>query len=389
MSNSAHNGEEISKIMRTPRSVDVEITGRCNLRCKYCYFFDNQAVNYIDLPTQEWLQFFNELGRCSVMEVCIAGGEPFIREDLPELLKGIVQNRMRFQILSNGSLINNKMAAFIANTCRCNSVQISIDGSNPDIHDYCRGKGSFKGAVRGIRILQQHKVPVTVRVTIHHHNVDDLENIARLLLDELAIKQFSTNSASALGTCRLNRTEVLLTPQDRIRAMETLLELNKEYEGRITATAGPLAEALIWSEMERARRNGDPPRPYGGRLTACGCTTSKIAVRSDGAFTPCPLLSHIELGRINQDSLTKVWQESNELNELRNRGSISLTDFEFCRNCPYIPYCTGNCPSIAHSITGKVNHPNPDSCMRSFIAELGKESIIDDLINMNPQPSCN
>ena len=66
------------RVMRTPRTVDIDLTARCNLRCRYCYFFDNPAVEYHDLPTEEWLRFFDELGRCAVMDVCLAGGEPFI-----------------------------------------------------------------------------------------------------------------------------------------------------------------------------------------------------------------------------------------------------------------------------------------------------------------------
>ena len=47
------------------------------------------------------------------MEVTLAGGEPFIREDLKEIIGGIVRNRMRFAILSNGTLITDEMAAFL------------------------------------------------------------------------------------------------------------------------------------------------------------------------------------------------------------------------------------------------------------------------------------
>ena len=147
---SSHNIHPIAqKVMKTPRSVDVEITSRCNLRCKYCYFFDNPAVTYQELTTEEWLQFFDELGQCGVMNVCLVGGEPFIREDLPRLIEGIVKNRMRFSILSNGSLIDDTIAAFIAETKRCNYVQVSVDGSSAAVHDTCRGKGSFEKAVRG------------------------------------------------------------------------------------------------------------------------------------------------------------------------------------------------------------------------------------------------
>jgi Fe-coproporphyrin III synthase len=358
--------------MRTPRSVDVEVTSKCNLRCKYCYYFDNDDVNYIDLPTEEWLRFFGELGNLAVMNVCIAGGEPFIRADLPELIDGIVSNRMRFKILSNGSLISANMAALIANTRRCDYIQISIDGSTSEIHDSCRGKGSFAGAVQGIRILQKHQVPVIVRVTIHRGNVYDLENIARFLLEDLKLDRFSTNSAVIFGSCSRNSKEVLLSIQERMVAMETLIKLSAKYEGRIFASAGPLAEARSWRSMENARLQKNSRLNGGGYLTSCGCVTHSLSVRSDGIITPCILLPHIELGRINKDSLAELWLKSHELNRLRNRHNIPLQDFSFCSECSYISYCTGSCPAHAYNLTGQVNHPCPDSCLRRFIVNGGK-----------------
>ncbi len=119
------------RLMRTPNKVDIAITNRCNLRCRYCYHFESAGDVEGDLPAAEWLQFFEELNRCAVTEVTLAGGEPFIREDLKEIISGIVRNRMRFAILSNGTLIDDEMAAFLASTKRCNYVQVSIDGSMP------------------------------------------------------------------------------------------------------------------------------------------------------------------------------------------------------------------------------------------------------------------
>ncbi len=177
-------------VMRTPRTVDIELTANCNLRCRYCYFFNNPAVEYTDLPTEEWLQFFDELGSLGVMNLTLAGGEPFTRKDLPTLLERIVRNRMRFSLLSNGALIDDEMAAFLAGTGRCDYVQVSVDGSKPESHDPARGKGSFERAVRGIRTLQRHGVRVAVRMTIHRHNVHDLEDTAKFLLEDLGLSGF-------------------------------------------------------------------------------------------------------------------------------------------------------------------------------------------------------
>ncbi len=359
-------------VMRTPRKIDIDLTARCNLRCTYCYFFNNPSVEYHDLPTEDWLRFFEECGRLGVMDLTLAGGEPFIRKDLPTLLEGIVDNRMRFSLLSNGGLIDDEIAAFIAGTGRCNYVQVSVDGSCPEVHDSCRGKGSFAKAVRGIRTLQKHGVTTAVRVTIHRHNVHDLENIARFLLEDLELASFGINSAGYLGTCRLNSEDILLTTEERQLAMTTLLRLSEKYDGRISATAGPLAEARMWRRMEEARAVGAPPFSNGAHLTGCGCHTQNIAVRSDGAIVTCNMLAHMVLGWINRDSLQEVWQNNPALNKMRRRYSIPLAQFKFCSGCPYIDYCTGNCPGLAYTLTDKVDHPSPDACLRRFLNDGGK-----------------
>ena len=364
----------ISKLMRTPRSLDIEITPRCNLRCRYCYFFNNPAVVYRELPTDEWLKFFNELGSLGVMNVVVAGGEPFMRDDLPVLLEGIVRNRMRFSLLSNGSLIDDEMAAFIAGTRRCDYVQVSVDGSRAEVHDAFRGRGSFDGALRGLRILRRYRISSTVRVTIHRSNVHDLENIAHFLLDELGLADFGTNSAGYMGTCCLNADEVMLNIEERKEAMATLRRLAVKYQGRISSSAGPLTDGRMWRRMEEARIQSQPAFPNGGRLTACGCPNNKISVRADGTIVPCSLLAHLELGRINRDPLAELWQNSPALNRLRNRRTIPLAGFEFCAGCSYIPYCTGNCPGLAYMLTGTVDHPSPDACLRLFLKEGGAVS---------------
>lgn len=361
----------VPPVMHTPRQLNVDITSRCNLRCTYCYFFDRDELTYRDMPTEEWLQFFAEAGRNQVMNVCLAGGEPFARPDLQTLLRGIADNRMRFSILSNGGLIDDGIAAFLASTGRCNYVQISFDGSGPATHDLCRGEGSFDAAVRGVRFLQQHRVPVACRLTIHRHNVHDLEATAEFLLVELGLPSFSTNAASHLGSSCRQGKEVLLTIEDQQRAMETLVDIAQRYSGRVTATAGPLANARMWSEMERARRAGLESLPGCGVLSGCGCHWQELAVRSDGVMIPCTLLPHLELGQINRDPIHEIWQSHPILAQMRSRNSIPLTRFEECRDCDYQRYCTGNCAALAWTLTGDPHRPSPDACLRRFLAAGG------------------
>jgi SynChlorMet cassette radical SAM/SPASM protein ScmE len=124
--------------------------------------------------------------------------------------------------------------------------------------------------------------------------------------------------------------------------------------------------------MVKARRENRGQMPGRGYLTGCGGTMNRLAVRADGVMVPCGQISHIELGRINEDDLREVWLSHPELKRLRERNQIPLSDFEFCRGCPYIGYCTGNCPAVAYTMTGQENHPSPDACLKRFLEEGGQ-----------------
>ncbi len=360
------------QLMKTPKSLDLNITTKCNLRCSYCSHFSSAGDIETDLPTEEWLQFFEELKECAVLDVCLSGGEPLSRNDIKELINGIVANRMRFSMLSNGTLMNDDILDFIKSTGRCNSIQVSIDGPGPASHDVHRGKGSFEKALRGLKLLLKHKLPATTRVTIHKQNYKDLDAVAELLLEDVGLPSFSTNSASHLGLCKQNSDETQLNADEYSYVIAKLLELNKKYNGRIGAQAGPLASGKHWKEMEETIKSGIKESPGCGYLRSCGGVFSKMAVRADGTMIPCSQIPHIELGKINKDSLREAWINHPELKRLRDRRDIPLKSFEFCRDCNYTAYCRGGCPALAYTLTGDENKPSPDACYRTFLEAGGK-----------------
>jgi SynChlorMet cassette radical SAM/SPASM protein ScmE len=365
-------GEFRPQVINSPREIDVELTSHCNLRCRYCYFFNNPGVEYSDLSTAAWLKFFAECGAAGVMRLRLAGGEPFYREDILELIAGVVKNRMRFSLLSNGGLITDERAAFIARTGRCDSIQISLDGGRAEIHDSVRGRGAFAQAVRGIKLLRHHGIPVAVRCTIHRHNVDYLEETAAFILEELELSKFSTNAAGYFGLCQNNAADLMLTIEDRVKAMRILDRLDRIYPGRIEATAGPLADLKSWRRMEEMRSRGDAHFSNLGVLSGCGCHLTKIGVRSDGHFTVCNMINGISLGAINRERLVEIWKDHPVLAQFRNRRKISLRKFVYCRECDFADYCTGNCPAAAFTLTGDPQQPAPDSCYRRFLAAGGR-----------------
>lgn len=356
-----------------PQSAEIAITNKCNLKCRYCFHFGSDGDVKQELPAGEWLKFFDELKRIGVLNITIQGGEPFCREDLEEIIYGISQRNMRFTILTNGGLITDDMARLLVLSKACSQVQVSIDGASSRIHDSNRGKGSFAAAINGIRALKKQGVNVGVRVTINKLNVMDLENIAKLLLEDIGLQRFSTNEAFYMGLCKQNYKKVQLDAKDKSIAMDVLLRLTKKYGGRINATAGPLQEARDWIMMERAVRQEKThiagPR---GKLISCNGPMMKIGVRADGVIVPCLLMSHLELGRINKDDIVKVWKTHPVLKELRLRKDIPLTAFKSCRECIYVNYCGGSCPALSYTSSGNEYGIEPSQCFKQFLEGGGK-----------------
>ena len=116
------------------------------------------------------------------MRITLSGGEVFTRKDLWELIDGIVENKMRFSILTNGTLITVKVGKKLEKySRRLDYIQVSVDGSCTETHDQIRGKGSFENMMRGINTLKEYKLPWVVRVTVNKLNIYDLENTLKML----------------------------------------------------------------------------------------------------------------------------------------------------------------------------------------------------------------
>jgi SynChlorMet cassette radical SAM/SPASM protein ScmE len=358
-------------LSRAPRELDLCVTGRCNLKCRYCFYADEMAASG-DMPAARWHALFEELGRLGVQRVCLTGGEVFTRADLFELVDGVIANRMRYSMLTNGTLID---AAVIESfdvgrrRLRLDSIQVSIDGSRAEIHDQSRPPKSFDRALRGLRLLKDAGLPVTVRVTVNRSNLDDLPDIARLLLEEVGLRSFSTNEAAQMGSARCYGDSMVLTPGERRRAMETLASLDEKYDGRIGANAGPLALARHFTEIEDALAHGKSGLPGRGKLCSCGGVFNKMAVLHDGTMAPCNMLPKLTMGVFGHHSLTEAWRSSPAINAVRYRREIPLAALPACRDCTYAGFCAGGCPASVMARHGRLNERDPQGCYRIFKGE--------------------
>jgi SynChlorMet cassette radical SAM/SPASM protein ScmE len=356
--------------MAAPRSVDIAVTGRCNLHCRYCFYAD-EMVALRDLPTERWLAFFEELGELAVQRVTLTGGEVFTRPDLFELIDGVIAHRMRYSLLSNGTLITEGVLDRFEmgrRRTRLDSIQVSIDGSCAEVHDRSR-PGSFERALAGLRLLVERGYPVTVRVTVNHHNVDDLEAVARLLLEDMGLPSFSTNEAFPMGSAKCSGGSVVLTRQERQQAMEALLALSERYDGRVNATAGPLALAHELADLKDRLARSETGRPDRGALASCGGVFSQLGVYHDGTIVPCHLLPDLPMGRVGEVSLQDVWRRHPAINAVRQRRSLPTRSLPTCGDCRYAGFCNGGCPGAVMVQAGALNARDPMGCFRILLGE--------------------
>lgn len=349
-----------------PESVDLALTGRCNLSCEYCCYADSMTSKR-DISAERWSEILKELGNIGVRRVSLSGGEVFVRPDLFTIIDSVIENRMRYSLLSNGTLITkDTIAAFQVGKrrLRLNSVQISIDGSCAEIHDLSRPPKSFDRAIRGLRLLAEAKFPVTVRVTLNHHNINDLPEIAALLIDDIGLPGFSTNEAEFMGTARCNGQNIVLSKEERKKAMNILTELNEHYGRKISALAGPLAMATMVAEIETLIAAGETGQPGRGTLCSCGGVFAQMAILHDGTMVPCNMLPTLVMGVAGMHPIKEAWRSSPAINAVRYRRNVPLSAIPECNDCNYTGFCSGGCPASVMSKTGKMIGIDPTSCFK-------------------------
>jgi len=114
----------------------------------------------------------------------LTGGEPFLRLDELHTLAEYFDHSKRFEyydILTNGSLITELDARYLANRPKLRRIQVSLEGSSSMTNDDIRGKGAFDKTLKAIRLLRSKNIEVSVMTTLTKSNIMEIEPLAWLL----------------------------------------------------------------------------------------------------------------------------------------------------------------------------------------------------------------
>src|SRR5882724_958524 len=69
-----------------PLSAGCLVTGRCNLRCAFCYGND-EGLPKNEIGPEQWKDLFIHMRSWGLMRVDLSGGEPTIRKDIGEIAR--------------------------------------------------------------------------------------------------------------------------------------------------------------------------------------------------------------------------------------------------------------------------------------------------------------
>lgn len=149
----------------SPVVLNILITSVCDMRCVHCFFTEelNDKARKKNQLTTENLHRISETlgGRLPVL--IIAGGEPFTRRDLPEVVRAFYENNQleSVYLMSNGGIQQRIMPDVTRILDECPNLNVTvalgIDGLKED-HEKIRGKaGSWDKAIDTARQLQAIK----------------------------------------------------------------------------------------------------------------------------------------------------------------------------------------------------------------------------------------
>ena len=205
--------ERVPRVVRPPvqksaepslRYLELQITSRCNLRCRHCYIGVPEEV---ELPVEIVSRVLKEFGEMQGLRLLITGGEPLLHRDFRRINELLSLHAFRKILLTNGMLLTG---GILRSLC-VQEIQVSVDGLE-DSHDALRGKGTFKTAMNAVRTAQERGFDVSVSTMVHSRNLTDFAGMEELFRS-LGIKDWSVDVPCVAGNLKRNP---LLSPAPEV-----------------------------------------------------------------------------------------------------------------------------------------------------------------------------
>ena len=290
---------EYAPYMTAPHRMDLMVSAmtkngcwHCNQKCLHCYAAGQPMGESEELSTEEWKAVLQRLRAANIPQVTFTGGEPTLREDLPELVRAAEWFVTRLN--TNGRLLTPQLCRELYEAS-LDSVQVTLYAADAATHNTLVGAPGFDDTVQGIRNAVEAGLIVSVNTPLCSLNrdYDATLRFAHSLGVRYATCSGLIPSGDALGeesrATALSADELTAVLRDATAAAAALgMEIDFTSPG--------------WLDEETLRSLGLQLIP------SCGACLSNMAVAPDGTVVPCQSwLGGVTLGHVLCDDWSAIW----------------------------------------------------------------------------------
>ncbi len=318
-------------ISKHPISINFLITSRCNFRCNICSYYGNSEEHFPELSFQEIVNFLDQVQTFKPL-FFLGGGEPFIREDIYNILIEIKKRGLKVIVSTNGYLLDLDKISYL----NLDSIIFSLYGPE-SIHDNITGvPGSYSVVVEKIKkIIAGNMVKnLVVSTVLLPSNFKYLSEFSDSIFD-LGVNSIKIENLNYLTEEEIKRSikskgNLILSPHtfvldkhylnrsDLEYAWSSIKFLRKKYKGKLFLKPNlNKNDFLKWYSDGKVFKD-------------CHFVRHSIFVSSSGDIIPCQFLRETKLGKINEDVVECAWN-SKSFNSFRK--FIRETGLEVCKRC--------------------------------------------------------
>jgi radical SAM protein with 4Fe4S-binding SPASM domain len=303
----------------------------------------------------------DDLAAFGVPVVLFSGGEPLMREDMPELIAYAARAGIRTVLSTNGTLITAGLAESLAQA-GLNYAGISLDGLERT-NDRIRGMPrAFRQALAGMDHCRNAGIRVGIRFTMTRQNLADLPRMFELAArkdiprvcfyhlvpagraEALASEALDADRTRAALDLIIDRTAAAYAAGQRPQ----VLTVDNHADGPY------LYMKLLKVDAQRARQCLELLRAQGGNASGrrIGCVSWNGDVHPDQFWR-----RHV-LGNPRRRRFSEIWSDESQplLAGLRQRRRHLKGR---CRRCRWLDVCNGNLRARAEAATGEIWGQDP------------------------------
>lgn len=200
------------------KKVLIQLTERCNLRCKHCFVSSTLSGNILDFSDIQ-NKIIPGLVKSNVTKVTLTGGEPFVYPKLYEVIKLLFSSDIEVSVCTNATLITESFLNSIQDLKGKIHFNVSLDGFSPSSHGRFRGNEDpvlFSRIIDNITLLGMQKLLNGILVTPNNYScMDDYERICKFA-NKCGAKYVLMNPLSKFGRGE-NSSELAFTDNEMLK----------------------------------------------------------------------------------------------------------------------------------------------------------------------------